>query len=134
MKFPYQKVPIIGQQSIALPLINILLGEEKISTVCLIDSGATYSFFHANLGEILGLNIKKGIEIVAGGVAGAGFIAYLHKAIPIELSGNECFINIAFSYELGTPYNLLGQYNFFQKFRVCFDLRKEEMDIIPKFD
>jgi len=74
MKFPYQKVPIIGQQSIALPLINILLGEEKISTVCLIDSGATYSFFHANLGEILGLNIKKGIEIVAGGVTGAGFI------------------------------------------------------------
>lgn len=134
MKFSYRKIPVNNQRTIAIPLLDVRLGNNQLPVVCIIDSGATFSFFHASLGEQLGLDIKSGIKMTAGGVTGAGFTSYLHKNILLEFGGCECFVNIAFSYELGTPFNLLGQHNFFEKFKVCFDLSKNGIEIIPRFN
>lgn len=134
MKFNYRKIPVNSQQTISVPLVDVRIGQKDLSVICIIDSGSTYSFFHAPLGEQLGLNIKSGIKMSAGGVTGTSFTSYLHKNIPTEIGGCKCFIDIAFSYDLGTPFNLLGQHNFFEKFKVCFELPKNIIEITPKFN
>lgn len=134
MKFFYQKVAAGPGKTIAIPVVNVRLGNQGIHTYCLIDSGATYSFFHASIGEQLGINVTKGEEIEVAGVAKAKFTAFLHRRILLEIGGCQCAVDIAFTPDLGTAYNLLGQHNFFEKFRVCFDLRKNEFEITPKFN
>ena len=128
MKFSYVKLPAKEGKFIELPLIDITFPFGRY--FCLVDSGADFCYFHAKIGEILGLNVKSGEVKKSRGITGDEFIIYLHK-IQFKIGGWDFEAGIGFSYELGVPFGILGREGFFSLFKVCFNHPKKEIELKP---
>ena len=141
MKFKYKKFRIFPTKAfpkrkyLFRPIIPIVVNwqDKKIGYEVLLDSGADFSIFHAEIGEILGIPIKKGKKEFFGGIVGEKSIAYVHK-ISIIIGGNlYSSIPIGFSYDISPHgYGILGQWGLFDLFRIIFDLKKEQIELRPK--
>lgn len=97
----------------------------------LVDSGADICLFHADIGELLGIDIAKGRPQEVFGVGGKASIFYLHPVM-IEVGGLSFEIEAGFMPSVSghmMRYGLVGQRGFFDKFVVKFDLRKEEIEL-----
>lgn len=141
MKFPYKKIPIIDPQTRSVvdytyrPIIPIKLKYEsqEIEYEVLIDSGADDNVFHAEIGEIIGLEVKSSeIKKTFLGIGGAKVIGYQHR-ITIEVGGHKFNIKAYFAYNLGpSSYGVLGQRGFFDLFRIRFIYSKKSVEITPE--
>ncbi|MBU4299469.1 retroviral-like aspartic protease family protein [Patescibacteria group bacterium] len=112
------------------PVIDIILcGPKRIRTFkALIDSGATFSVFRAEVAKFLGIEIGKGKEIYLEGIGGR-ILGYLHN-LKISVDGKNFFrCKIVFSSEFNVSFNLLGRDNFFLPFIISF-LEKNKKIII----
>lgn len=138
MKFRYVKVPISPPTKffgnyVLKPLIpiKISVGSLSINYAALIDSGADFCIFDADIGENLGLDIKKGEEIPFGGIeksTGKQASAYIHEVI-LNVGGNEYPTKVGFSYDIAKGgYGILGQKEFFDLFWIKFDLAKQDIE------
>jgi len=137
MKFSYTKLPTDGKlpsEFVDLPLIDIALDTQNgvASYYCLVDSGADYCYFHADIVSAMGIkDIKTGkLKPTTGIVKGAALEAYLHT-ITYKVGGWENKAEIAFSSELSVPYGILGRNGFFDYFKVEFNHPKKEIKLIP---
>lgn len=132
MKFKYVKYGQILRPVIPIKVKN---KNQEIGYYVLIDSGADICLFNAEIGEIIGLDIKKGKIKEVFGIGGKASFYYLHK-IKIEVGGWEYEINAGFmpsiSGNLGMPYGVVGQSGFFEYFKVIFDRTKEEIELKVK--
>lgn len=117
MKFKYIKLLTKERKFVELPLIEIRLN--NLYYLCLVDSGAEFCCFHGEIGERLGLKVREGREIKIRGITGEEAKAYFHK-IKIKIRNREYQIAVGFSYQLGTPFGILGREGFFNLFEVCF--------------
>lgn len=130
MKFKYTKLPAGGKlpspKLIAVPLIEVELSIGNY--LCLVDSGADHCFFPAEVGERLGLKVKKGRKIEGTGITGTKFTVYFHK-IPYKIGGWDYEAEIGFSYDLGIPFGVLGRDGFFEFFVVKITHSKEEIEL-----
>jgi len=129
MKFSYKKYP----NSILRPVIPIKLKnkELEIGYEVLVDSGADLCIFDAEMGEAIGVDIKKGKMREVFGVGGKASIYYLHK-VSIEVGGWSYDIEAGFMLNVAgkvMQYGLVGQKGFFDIFIVKFDLLKEEIEL-----
>lgn len=95
-----------------------------------LDSGAGYSVFHADVAEILGIDIYKGREINLTVGDGSKIETFVHK-LPVRFAGKEFVAEISFSSSLGIGTNILGMKSFFDKFRICFNNKKRRVEITP---
>ena len=115
-----------------LPIIPISLTEngKLIQMRAYVDTGASYSLFHAKVAEILGLDVEKGIlyELVVGD--GDILKAYLHS-VTISLAGKEFKVTIGFSKNIGVGFNILGRKDIFDKFNICFNDKDKEISFTP---
>ena len=95
-----------------------------------VDTGASYSLFHAKVAEILGLDVEKGIlyELVVGD--GDILKVYLHS-VTISLAGKEFKVTIGFSKNIGVGFNILGRKDIFDKFNICFNDKDKEISFTP---
>ena len=137
MKFSYQKIQAEKSEAfpkrrfILRPIIPVIfkIGGKKVGYKALIDSGADYNIFHAELAEILGLDVKNGRKENFGGISGGQLTAYFHS-INAEIGGWEYKIYCGFSYDIPSfGYGVFGQKGFFDNFAVKFDLAKEEIEL-----
>ena len=128
MKFNYLKLPSKEGKSVSLPLIKI--GLPFSDYTCLVDSGADFSYFDSQIGELLGLEITEGEQRKSKGITGMEFIAYFHK-IKYKIGGWEFEDEIGFSDSLGMPFGILGREGLFNHFKVCFNHLKEEIELKP---
>jgi len=129
MKFDYKRY---GQNTLR-PVVPIKLknGEVSIGYEVLVDSGADLCIFDAEIGEAIGINVKKGIPKEVFGVGGKASIYYLHK-VEIVVGGWVYKIDAGFMPNVAgkiMQYGLVGQNGFFSNFIVRFDLLKEEIDL-----
>lgn len=141
LKFNYQTYPAPPDKAfptrifIRRPVINIrlLFDDKSIKYPVLIDSGADFCIFHAEIAsDILGISVKKGNELTFHGTGGISQKAYFHN-IKIDLDGYEYDLYAGFSFEMEKlPYGLLGQTGFFDKFRVIMDYSERRIEISPK--
>lgn len=143
MKFPYKKFPAkpiapfpdrkgILRPVISARVINPTKPEKSIRYETLIDSGADYCIFHADIGKSIGLDIKLGPEMDFYGTGGVKQKAYFHEVL-LEIGGWEFNSNVGFSYDIKTlPYGILGQIEFFNFFEVRFDFPKETIELKQK--
>lgn len=140
MKFDYFKFPIekkseIFGYSILKPIIPIMIisGAKNTTYAALIDSGADFCIFDAEIGEYLGLDIKSGLKENFGGIQDrSGAEAYFHE-VDLSLGGNKFRTSVGFSYDIAKHgYGILGQIGFFEKFIVKFDYSKERIEITEK--
>ncbi|MDO8487623.1 MAG: hypothetical protein Q7S45_04975 [Candidatus Curtissbacteria bacterium] len=89
----------------------------------LIDSGADRNLFPAEVGEVLGLNVKKGKEYVTTGIGNHQIITYRHLGIELFFDQGFHFrTEVDFSYDMSTL--LLGGIGFFDRFKKVI-LQKE---------
>jgi hypothetical protein len=96
-----------------------------------VDSGADLCIFDAEIGEALGLDVKKGIPKEVFGVGGKASIYFLHR-VDVEVGGWTYKIDAGFMPNVAGrifQYGIVGQKGFFENFIVKFDLLKEEVDL-----
>lgn len=115
MKFPY--VAFGGK---FLPIVPVRLGREKwISVDAYVDSGASYSVFHAWITEAMGLRLEDGEKDYLTVGDGSHIMVYMHP-MKVQLAGKEFDANIGFSRRLGVGFNILGRADIFDRFTICF--------------
>ncbi len=129
MKFPYKKY---GKETIR-PVIPITLVKHgrKIKYEVLVDSGADFCLFHADIGELLGLDVPKGKPKEVFGVGGKASLYYVHK-ITIEVGGWPYEIEAGFMPDVSgklMSHGLVGQKGFFEYFSVVFNHYKEQIEL-----
>ncbi len=102
------------------PLVDLKLKSHKseIMVKALVDSGASYSVFRAEIADYLGLNIEKARPIYLEGIGGR-ILGYLHN-ISGQIGNKSYRLKIIFSKELTVSFNILGRDNFFYPFLVTF--------------
>jgi|SRR3989338_2928036 len=137
MKFSYFKLPLKERSeffgtSILRPIIPIEIGYEgqPIKYAALVDSGADFCIFDAEIGELLGIDVRSGRKEKFGGIqsAGAGN-AYLHSVV-LNIGGWLYKTKVSFSYDMAPHgHGILGQKGFFDIFKVKFDLSKESIEL-----
>ena len=131
-KFPANPVdPFPRRATISRPVIPIAIkyGSQHVRNLALIDSGADYCIFHADLGEQIGIQVESGKRLPFHGTGGQEQIAYFHD-IKLEVGGYEIPCYAGFSRDfLSMPYGILGQIGFFDKFKITFDYEKEKIEL-----
>lgn len=105
-----------------VPLV-FLVGQKRIRSQALVDSGATISIFGEEVAEALGIDIEKGEKTILGGVGGR-IIGYIHK-FNIRIATKEFLCPIVFSKEYLVSFNLMGRQGFFERFRIIFEEKKK---------
>jgi hypothetical protein len=130
MKFRYKKYgPGILRPVIP---IEIIYKEKSVPYEVLIDSGADFCIFDAQIGEILNIPIEEGEKFEIAGITGEKEPVYFHL-LEIEVGGWRYKIKAAFLKKIGTfGYGVVGQRGFFDIFVVKFDLLKEEIELKPR--
>lgn len=123
---PYPYVSNKNLVAVYRPVIQVSLSaKSKIypNTVsCLVDSGADFNLFPAEIGEYLNLQIKNGEKVTHTGIANVGINAYIHK-VNLFVGGYKISTEVHFSYDHKIP--LLGRDGFFKFFKtVTFNEEK----------
>ncbi|MDA2921647.1 retropepsin-like domain-containing protein [Patescibacteria group bacterium AH-259-L07] len=127
MKFPYKKY----STRILRPVIPIKVIYNNISVPyeILVDSGADFCVFDAEIADILEIDVEKGKKGEVAGVTGANEPIYFHD-LEIEVGSWRFKVKAAFLRKIGKfGYGIVGQKGFFDIFVVKFDLLKEEVDL-----
>lgn len=113
------------------PVIDVIVEGRKRrrSFKALIDSGATFSVFRAEVARFLGVKkIERGKEVYLEGIGGR-ILGYLHDLM-VSVDGRHFFrCKIIFSREFSVSFNLLGRDNFFLPFIISF-IEKERKIVI----
>ncbi len=127
MKFGYKKFDHFYRPVIP---IKVKHNARSIGYEVLIDSGADLCIFDAEIGEILGIDIKNGRQSEVGGVAGQTAEIFVHT-VTIEIGGHTKVIDVGFLPRVaeGNNYGVVGQYGFFDQFVVQFDYDKKEIEL-----
>ncbi len=126
--------PFPTRQVVFRPVIDIRLLWNGHSTKyrVLIDSGADYCIFHAEVAEVLGIPLTSGKKMTFYGTSGAAQLAYFHE-VQIEAAGWPIDLYCGFSSEMQSlPYGLLGQTGFFDQFKIEFDYQNKRIEIKQK--
>ncbi len=115
-------------------ILNPKTGKE-IQYYALIDSGSDECIFDAEVGEAIGLNIKKGTPRPLQGVIEGKKATYWIHDVELKVGGWPYKVPIGFMYDLAkVGYGLLGQRGFFDQFKsVKFEKRKGNIEI-KRFD
>jgi len=103
------------------PLIPIRLYYEdrNVKTYALLDSGSTISVFRNEIAEDLGIGIHGGKEQILQ--SANGLIRVYVYALTVEINDERFDMNVGFSSDLITSFNILGREGFFDRFRITFD-------------
>jgi hypothetical protein len=137
MKFKYKKLSFNSTseffgKSVLKPIIPIELisDTKRIKYGALIDSGADFCIFEAEVGEYLGFDVKSGLKEPFGGIQDrAGSFCYMHE-VKISVGGWEYNTTVGFSYDIAKHgFGILGQKGFFNLFSIKFDYKKEEIEL-----
>jgi hypothetical protein len=127
MNFPY-----IFLEGRYLPIVPLELeGLEWIELRAFVDSGASYSIFHADIAEILGVEYTKGEKSYMTVGDGAQIPVYSHD-IHVRFNEREFTAKIGFSNKLGIGFDILGREGFFDRFVICFDDKEKVLKVLEK--
>lgn len=122
LEFPY--VRLRGQ---SYPIVPVTLShkDREIRTEALVDSGASISTFHGDLASALGITLEEGERVYLQGIGGRA-LGYIHQ-VQLKISTIAFPCRIVFSNELISSVNLLGRVDFFERFLVSFDERRQKL-------
>jgi len=131
-KFPLSKPSTLFGNAVLKPIIpiGISFNDRSLRYVALIDSGADFCIFDAEIGEYLGIDVRSGAKELFGGIQEKGSAeAFLHQ-VAINIGGWNYQTTVGLSYDIAKyGFGILGQKGFFDIFVVKFDLLKEEIEL-----
>lgn len=131
MKFKYKKLA----PGLIRPIIPVTLhyNNQSIMYEALVDSGADISMFPAQIGTLLGIDVKGGRKGDLGGVVGKSVDAYYHD-IDIEIGDNVTHGTAGFIDESKFDHGFLGQLGIFSYYSVHFFYRNGVVELRPNTD
>ena len=139
IKLYYEVFPIIDNSGekigeVARPIVYLILnykhGKMFGPMGAILDSGADYNLFPAEVADILGINLMKGEEKLNEGIGGKRVKTYRHTGIKMFVESYNFDTSIDFSKEISVP--LLGQQGFFDKFKtITFARPTVELILTP---
>lgn len=134
MKLSYRKVPSSRNPNdpwIPRPIVRIELfyGNQHQKVDALLDSGADASLFHSSIAELLGIKFEDGLEKEFFGISEKSIKVYFHK-VQMQIPGFDKPFEalVGFTRSNGVS-ALLGQADFFERYKITFDRRKEMIEI-----
>lgn len=131
MNFPYTTLPGFPKDT-KRPLIPVKFIYKDNSTLpilCLVDSGADYSYLTTEIADLLGIDLKTIKPEASRGINDSPFLCYPSE-IDIEVGGHRLNIPVHFSSQLSKEFPcILGQEHFFSKARIVFERYKWNLDI-----
>lgn len=136
MKFPYLKQPnLLRPQEpwFARPIIPVRLiyNNNILNIAALIDSGADFCLFNAEIGRRLGVTIEEGRLLKFFGIAKTPIEVYLYP-IKLQVIGIDHIINIPVGFtESPGATAILGQEGFFDAYRIKFERDHNIIEITP---
>lgn len=110
------------------PTVNVILrGTKRTSAFkALVDSGASYSLFRAEVAQHLGIKIEDGREIFLEGIGGR-ILGYIHN-LKMSIDERNFFAcKVVFSKEYMVSFNILGRDNFFVPFLITFNEKSRKV-------
>ena len=112
--------------------IEVRYGNESVSYVVLVDSGADINLFSAEVGRELGVDIPSGEALTVRGATGDEQTFFMHPVtIAIEsavIETTAAFADIPHLESAG----LAGQRGFFNHFHISFEFQASEFELIPR--
>ncbi len=116
------------------PIISIKVKgpSRTIKYEVLVDSGADACIFHAELGELLGIDVENGRSGTLSGISGKEAQYFLHD-VEVQLGKFKTKIEVGFFSGISThsaPYGVVGHKNFFEFFKITFDTKKENLKLV----
>ena len=124
LSFKYKKLPNGRLRPVIRVEISNKKGSDGVPCEVLVDSGADFCIFKAEIGEILGYDIKSGEPFSYRGISGAKSIGYEHN-VWIAVKNVWISARVVFSYDIPKGgHQVVGQAGFFDQFKVNFDYKK----------
>ncbi len=131
MNFPYTTLPGIPRDTKRplVPIKFIYKDKSTLPILCLVDSGADYSYLSTEIADLLGIDLKNVNPQRSFGINGSPFICYPSQ-ITVEIGGQRLLIPVHFSSQLSKAFPcILGQEDFFSQTRIIFERYKWNLDI-----
>ncbi len=128
IEFPYSKDP----QGRYAPLVYLQgwTGTHWLYLQAYVDSGASWSVFHLDVAQLLGVRLSKAKRHYVSLGNGSVLPIYL-KRIRVRFAGQEFTVPAGFSDALRVGFNLMGRAGFFERFLMCFDERARTVTATP---
>lgn len=126
LTFPYVRK---GDQHFPVVDVTLATSGQSLTIKALVDSGASFSVFRAEVLDYLGVPLERGAPVYLEGIGGR-ILGYRHR-VPASVGNTRFALTVIFSQELAVSFNLLGRDNFFQRFRVTFDERNRTVHLKP---
>jgi len=119
-EFPYMK----DAQGHYAPIVYLQAwtGDRWLYLQAYVDSGASWSVFHVDVAQLLGIKLNQAKRRYIALGNGSVLPVYLQH-IKVRFAGSEFTVPAGFSDALATGFNLLGRAGFFNRFAMCFNDR-----------
>ena len=125
-EFPY--VRFHGRHYPLIP-IRIKKGRRHVNTFALIDSGASMSVFRPEIAQALHIPYKKKTAMRLGTASGGVKISL--SKVEIKVEKTKFNIQVGFTEDQRTSFNILGRHGFFPRFSVCFNELLKTIIMVP---
>jgi hypothetical protein len=131
---PYIVLPDSSDPNgITRPLLEVRVfyppTRKKLKFLALVDSGADLCVAPGSIGKALGIDVPCGVPRTFDGVFGPPVTGFTHCVV-LDVGGYGITAKMTF-FESKTNYLVLGQYGFFDSFKVLFDCSKQIFEIEP---
>ena len=126
MEFPYLK----DAQGRYAPIVylQVWTGNRWLYLQAYVDSGASWSVFHVDVAQLLGINLKKAKRRYVTLGNGSVLPIYLEH-IRVRFAGTEFSVPAGFTDALRMGFNLMGRAGFFDRFTMCFNDRARVLTV-----
>lgn len=128
VEFPYLKdahghyAPIVYLQA--------WTGNRWLYLQAYVDSGASWSVFHVDVAQLLGIRLNRAKRRYVSLGNGSVLPIYLHR-IRVRFAGAEFAAPAGFSDALQVGFNLMGRAGFFDRFLMGFNERARTLMVTP---
>ena len=129
MNFPYIQYDFAPSPRPVIP-IRVELDGQSLRYSVLVDSGADMNVFDRAIAEAMGIDVESGDAASFSGVTGSSSDLYFHDVV-LGVGSRQVKVRAGFTDLPGKAYGVVGQRGFFDQFIVIFDLKAEEIELIP---
>ena len=126
VEFPYLK----DAQGRYAPIVylQVWTGSHWLYLQAYVDSGASWSVFHLDVAQLLGISLSRAKRRYVTLGNGSVLPVYLHP-IRVRFAGAEFSVPAGFSDALRMGFNLMGRAGFFTRFAMCFNDRARTLTV-----
>ena len=105
---------------------TVFYGGRSSKMFCLVDSGSEHTLIDADFADMLGIDLSNCPRLEMGGVVGPSIEVRIAE-VRVAVDGFEEELKLKAKFVPGMALDaILGQSDFFEEFKICFERRKRK--------